>query len=500
MAVDVTLNTISSGYNASKINDNFDDVETALQDALSRSGNGPNNMSADLDLGGNDILNGGTAVFGSITVAGTDVGSIVSSVNSAVAVTAANASNSQTYALQAAAAAAAAQAAAGTAIPMEQQIHIASAKNPLADGDEFGLADSAASFAIKKVLFSTIKNNTYTALGALTAASTEKSALVDADKFPMADSAASNATKFTSWLDFKNAFFSVLGALTAAGTQKATLVAADKLMIADSASSNATKYTTVGNIQTAQAALTGVNTAFLSGMVLSNDAGTPASKIDISAGACRNSTDVDNIVIGSFVKNLTTTWVVGTGNAGLDTGTVANSTYHVFVIKRPDTGLVDMLFSLSPTAPTLPTNYTLFRRVGSIVRSAGSILAFIQDGDNFYWNNASLTADLSVTATRTKAALAINVPSGIRVRAHLQYQIGVNTGGGTTVAIIIYDGANTNIAATFASLQQTNQAYSSGVVDQYTNTSAQIQVAITGSPTTSSNTVTTLGWADGRGK
>lgn len=57
MAIDYVRNIISSGYNISKINDNFAKIEEALQDAVSRSGNGPNQMSADLDLNSNDLLN-----------------------------------------------------------------------------------------------------------------------------------------------------------------------------------------------------------------------------------------------------------------------------------------------------------------------------------------------------------------------------------------------------------------------------------------------------------
>jgi len=57
MAVDVELETISSGYNTSNVNTNFQRIESALEDALSRSGDTPNTMGADLDMNGNDILN-----------------------------------------------------------------------------------------------------------------------------------------------------------------------------------------------------------------------------------------------------------------------------------------------------------------------------------------------------------------------------------------------------------------------------------------------------------
>jgi hypothetical protein len=57
MAIEYVRDVIASGYNLSKINDNFAKIEQALQDAISRSGVGPNAMEADLDLNSNDLLN-----------------------------------------------------------------------------------------------------------------------------------------------------------------------------------------------------------------------------------------------------------------------------------------------------------------------------------------------------------------------------------------------------------------------------------------------------------
>lgn len=70
MAIDVTLDNVGGGYNRSAINDNFDTLLEALQDAVSRSGVVPNDMSADFDMGGNDILNAGTITTNAITVDG----------------------------------------------------------------------------------------------------------------------------------------------------------------------------------------------------------------------------------------------------------------------------------------------------------------------------------------------------------------------------------------------------------------------------------------------
>jgi putative cofactor-binding repeat protein len=57
MATDLNLETISSGFNISKINTNFQSIDTAFQDVVSRSGTNPNSMNADFDMNGNDILN-----------------------------------------------------------------------------------------------------------------------------------------------------------------------------------------------------------------------------------------------------------------------------------------------------------------------------------------------------------------------------------------------------------------------------------------------------------
>ena len=57
MAITFIRDVITSGYNLSKINSNFEKIETALLDAVSRSGNTPNQMNSDLDMNGNNILN-----------------------------------------------------------------------------------------------------------------------------------------------------------------------------------------------------------------------------------------------------------------------------------------------------------------------------------------------------------------------------------------------------------------------------------------------------------
>lgn len=90
---------------------------------------------------------------------------------------------------------------------------------------------------------------------------------------------------------------------------------------------------------------------------------------------------------GTYVNLLNGNLAASTGAASgvvnsLDTGAWAYSTwYYVFVVYG--TGGTGLLFSLSATAPTLPTGYTYFARVGAIrIQSATSYypLAFKQYG------------------------------------------------------------------------------------------------------------------------
>lgn len=73
MSINVTLTPITSGYNLSKINNNFLAIENALQDGLSRSGITPNVMQADLDMNSNDVINIGITDTDRLIVNGVEI-------------------------------------------------------------------------------------------------------------------------------------------------------------------------------------------------------------------------------------------------------------------------------------------------------------------------------------------------------------------------------------------------------------------------------------------
>ena len=104
MAKTPTLSIVSTGWlSSTQINQNFQDIETAFENTISRDGSTPNTMEADFDLNGYDLLNVGSLDADSLTVAGTDLTASVAS----AATSAASAATSASEAASSAAAAAA---------------------------------------------------------------------------------------------------------------------------------------------------------------------------------------------------------------------------------------------------------------------------------------------------------------------------------------------------------------------------------------------------------
>lgn len=67
MAKKPTITTVATGYQATDtINDNFTALRDGFDNTISRDGSTPNAMAADLDMGGNDLLNVGTLQVDSI--------------------------------------------------------------------------------------------------------------------------------------------------------------------------------------------------------------------------------------------------------------------------------------------------------------------------------------------------------------------------------------------------------------------------------------------------
>lgn len=167
----------------------------------------------------------------------------------------------------------------------------------------------------------------------------------------------------------------------------------------------------------------------MSGLVQSNAAVDLVNDIQITKGQATDlSTNVSLILPASIVKRLDAVWAVGTNQGGLDTGVVANADYYLWLIKRIDTGVVDVLFSLSSTAPTMPANYTAKRLIGWVQRQGGVNLLFTAleiagGGLELLWNAPQVDASLGSIITITRRLDAMRVPRNFATTAHLNIGI-----------------------------------------------------------------------------
>lgn len=154
----------------------------------------------------------------------------------------------------------------------------------------------------------------------------------------------------------------------------------------------------------------------ITGLTLTNDAGDLTNDIGIAVGAASSDDAVllnreSMSLTSAYVKQLDVNWSVGTAAGMLDTGIVGNNTYHIFLIKD-STGVVDVLASLSPTAPTMPAGYTKKRRIGSIYRTGGANVRFHQFGDEF-WLDTPVADFNGLVAATTVQTLTLSIPTGV---------------------------------------------------------------------------------------
>lgn len=274
------------------------------------------------------------------------------------------------------------------------------------------------------------------------------------------------------------------------------MLAANNLGDVDSAS------TSRGNLQV------GIK-GHLYGLTLST-AGS-SSSFGIAAGEATGDAGLILMTLASAYTKTTSAWAVGTGNGSLDTGTIANTTwYHVYLIKRVDTGVVDVLISTSATSPTMPTNYTISRRIGAMkTNGSAQWTKFVQDGDRFTWD--ARVADVAATNPGTSAVTRqLSVPLGVRVLAHVAVAIVAATQADIAAGVLLSDlsvsdetpGSSGGRFSTlgFTSLATaTNFQYGSNT-SVMTNTSSQIRSRLQISAAGTVLYIGTIGWDDRRGR
>lgn len=240
----------------------------------------------------------------------------------------------------------------------------------------------------------------------------------------------------------------------------------------------------------------------LYGLTLSNNTSDAANDIDISTGIGVNGDGVVFALNSVLTKRIDASWSAGTNQGGLDTGVVGTGWYYIHLIRRPDTGVVDALFSLSSIAPTLPTGYTQFRRIGAIVRQVSGIRLFAQVGNVFTFSTPF--GDVAAAAPGTSAVpRVLSIPPGIPCTAIVSTAVVDSSSDGNTTWLYISPVASADVAPgpsafTSLSLASVGQLAAGGsVVRVYSASGGVIRTRVSRSSNITLY-VTTLGWEDSR--
>jgi hypothetical protein len=221
---------------------------------------------------------------------------------------------------------------------------------------------------------------------------------------------------------------------------KTTPTTSDLLLIQDAAASNTPKKSTISSLLSLiGGALGGAN-----GLVVTNNAGTPNSIIDIIADAAVMTNAGAPFYASTVSLSVNTST---TGANGLDTGARGNSAwYNIFLISNGTT--TAGLASISATAPTMPGGYTYFVRVGAMrTDGSGNFLRTRQLGNKTSYTTSLPTVTSGTLAFWTATAVATFVPPT------------------ATQIKTIVSMRNTGIANSSVAVAPNNVAYSTGGTD-----------------------------------
>lgn len=244
-----------------------------------------------------------------------------------------------------------------------------------------------------------------------------------------------------------------------------------------------------------------------SGLKVVNDASTPNTVIDISA---TNVTTITSTGLPTFTASPSAAInFATTGANGLDAGSIASNTwYYVYFINGAN---LRGLGSLSATAPTLPTGYTSFYRVGA-VRTDGSshFLRTLQQGRRAQYtlvgsSNTTVypplpTVGVQGTLTNSTTTLVSNSLVGLVPPTASRVTIQCQAGGSAQSCAVgpnnVYTGGifSTTPPPVMSSAASQGQSIAEFEIENPTGTTLPGVVYYTGSSSSSSAVV--MGWED----
>lgn len=145
-------------------------------------------------------------------------------------------------------------------------------------------------------------------------------------------------------------------------------------------------------------------------ITIANNSSDSEHDIDFGDGIIEFDDGTGQAVATALTKQLDASWVAGTGQGGLDTGSIATNTwYYCFAIYNPTTLTADFLFSASYSSPTLPSGYTKKEYRGAVLTDASSNIRTATYNLNYVHFHSTLTS-YNGTATTTRTFKSISTP------------------------------------------------------------------------------------------
>lgn len=200
---------------------------------------------------------------------------------------------------------------------------------------------------------------------------------------------------------------------------------------------------------------------YINEMKISNDATTPNTLLDVSAGICRDSTNTYDINLGNYngqnnsgtANSVTVINAAINGLNGLDTGTFVLSTvYNVFVVGDAVSGLatgVMISTALPSVGPLMPYGYNVYRHIGYAVSDASVhfLKAYVAGNNNA--RRFLYDAPISVGTTASSASYAaINLTKFVPLVNNLPVYLNASITGTAADTLKLQPGNATGDAVT----------------------------------------------------
>lgn len=208
---------------------------------------------------------------------------------------------------------------------------------------------------------------------------------------------------------------------------------------------------------------------FVSGLLITNNAGTPNTQISITSTSCVLLDSSFGAIRHQAVSVVLNAATVGAN--GLDVGSLANTTwYYVWLISNGT--VAASLLSTSSTAPTLPSGYTYAMRVGAF-RTDGSanFLRIIQRGRRAQYAVASGSNTAALPSMANGVAGDVTIPTWVAVAVA---SFVPPTADLIQVNLVMITGGQTNFVAPnnqYGAYNSTTNAPFAGTVASTTGTS-----------------------------